>query len=81
MQRELEVLSDQHTKKCLENSELSQELQNERESVTQCKKENQELKEMQVETSSFHCRFIIFPKPFFSSQESGKRKHSGFLKK
>ncbi|XP_038138147.1 trichohyalin isoform X2 [Cyprinodon tularosa] len=48
LQRELEVLSDQHTKKCLENSELSQELQNERESVTQCKKENQELKEMQT---------------------------------
>ncbi|XP_047214111.1 putative leucine-rich repeat-containing protein DDB_G0290503 isoform X2 [Girardinichthys multiradiatus] len=45
LQRELEVLSDQHTKKCLENSQLSQELQNERESVMQYQRENQELKQ------------------------------------
>ncbi|KAM4534560.1 uncharacterized protein V3H82_024473 [Fundulus diaphanus] len=49
LQRELEALSDQHTQKCLENSQLSQELQNERESVMQYQKENQELKEKQRE--------------------------------
>ncbi|XP_014869303.1 PREDICTED: trichohyalin-like isoform X2 [Poecilia mexicana] len=46
LQRELEVLSDQHTKKCLENSQLSQELQTERESVMQYQ---QELKQKQRE--------------------------------
>ncbi|XP_043956892.1 trichohyalin-like isoform X1 [Gambusia affinis] len=49
LQRELEVLSDQHTKKCLENSQLSQELQTERESVMQYQQENQELKHKQRE--------------------------------
>ncbi|XP_037544445.1 nuclear mitotic apparatus protein 1 [Nematolebias whitei] len=41
LHKELEVLSAQHTKKCLENSQLNQELQNERESVVQYQKENQ----------------------------------------
>ncbi|XP_054891275.1 trichohyalin-like [Poeciliopsis prolifica] len=49
LRRELEVLSDQHTKKCLENSQLSQELQTERESVMQYQEENQELKHKQRE--------------------------------
>ncbi|KAM4717216.1 uncharacterized protein FYW61_017384 [Anableps anableps] len=49
LQRELEVLSDQHTKKCLENSQLSQELQNERELMMQYQKVNQELKQKQRE--------------------------------
>lgn len=48
LQRELEVLSVQHTQKCLENSQLSQELQDERLALLQCQKENQELKTMQV---------------------------------
>ncbi|XP_023204480.1 trichohyalin isoform X1 [Xiphophorus maculatus] len=49
LQRELEVLSDQHTKTCLENSQLSQQLQTERESVMQYQQENQELKHKQRE--------------------------------
>lgn len=48
MHKELEVLSVQHTQTCLENSQLSQELQNERKSSTQYQKENQELKHKQV---------------------------------
>uniref|UniRef100_A0A3Q2PY05 Myosin-9-like n=1 Tax=Fundulus heteroclitus TaxID=8078 RepID=A0A3Q2PY05_FUNHE len=48
LQRELEALSDQHTQKCLENSQLSQELRSERESAMQHQKENQELKEKQM---------------------------------
>lgn len=51
MQKELEVLSDQHTHKCLENSQLYQELQDERQALAECQKENQELKEKQVQTS------------------------------
>ncbi|XP_074513456.1 uncharacterized protein LOC141781534 [Sebastes fasciatus] len=50
MHRELEVLSMQHTHKCLENSQLSQELQGERRSSMQFQKENKELKNKQRET-------------------------------
>nr|XP_046271814.1 golgin subfamily A member 4-like [Scatophagus argus] len=50
LQKELEVLSVQHTQKCLENSRLNQELQDERQSLMQCQKENQELKKKQRET-------------------------------
>ncbi|KAM6965857.1 uncharacterized protein LKV04_018352 [Tautogolabrus adspersus] len=47
LQKELEVLSAQHTQKCLENSQLTQELQEERKSSIQYQKENQELKKKQ----------------------------------
>ncbi|XP_031717740.1 protein outspread isoform X2 [Anarrhichthys ocellatus] len=50
MHKELEVLSVQHTQKCLENSQLSQDLQDERQSLIHYQKENQELKNMQRET-------------------------------
>lgn len=48
MHKELEVLSVQHTQKCLENSQLNQELQDERQAFVQYQKENQELKKKQV---------------------------------
>ncbi|XP_019213636.1 plectin isoform X1 [Oreochromis niloticus] len=48
LQKELEMLSVQHTEKCLENSQLREELQDERKSMMQCQKENQELKQKQV---------------------------------
>lgn len=54
MDKELEVLSDQHTQKCLENSQLNQELQDERQALIQSQKENQELKKKQVQTLSFN---------------------------
>ncbi|XP_042249440.1 trichohyalin [Thunnus maccoyii] len=50
LRKELEMLSLQHTQKCLENSQLSQELQDERKSLMQYQKENQELKKKQRET-------------------------------
>ncbi|KAK5856477.1 hypothetical protein PBY51_008068 [Eleginops maclovinus] len=48
MHKELEMLSVQHTQKCLENSQLSQKLQEERQSSMQYQKQNQELKKKQV---------------------------------
>lgn len=54
MHKELEVLSVQHTQKCLENSQLNHELQDERQSLMQYQKENQELKKKLVSTFSFH---------------------------
>ncbi|XP_033999515.1 protein outspread-like [Trematomus bernacchii] len=50
MHKELEVLSGQHTQKCLEHSQLSQELQEERQSSIQYQKQNKELKKKQRET-------------------------------
>ncbi|XP_022063201.2 trichohyalin-like [Acanthochromis polyacanthus] len=50
LQKELEVLSVQHTEKCLENTQLSQELQDERKSLVLYQKENQELKKKQRDT-------------------------------
>ncbi|XP_028267996.1 trichohyalin [Parambassis ranga] len=57
LHKELEVLSLQHTEKCLENTQLLQELQDERKTMMQCHKENQELKKKQREadeTSRLH---------------------------
>lgn len=48
MHKELESLSVQHTQKCLENSQLSQELQGERKLLMQYQQENQELEQKQV---------------------------------
>lgn len=48
LQKELGVLSEQHTQKCLENSQLYQELKEEREALMQCQKEKQGLQEKQV---------------------------------
>lgn len=43
MQRELEVLSEQYSQKCLENAHLAQALEAERQALRQCQRENQEL--------------------------------------
>lgn len=49
LQKELDVLSERHSQKCLENSQLYQELQDEREALMQCQKENRGLHEKQVQ--------------------------------
>uniref|UniRef100_A0AAV2LCP4 PH domain-containing protein n=1 Tax=Knipowitschia caucasica TaxID=637954 RepID=A0AAV2LCP4_KNICA len=41
--RELEVLSEQYSQKCLENAHLAQALEAERQALRQCQRENQEL--------------------------------------
>lgn len=43
IQRELEVLSEQYSQKCLENAHLAQALEAERQALKQCQRENQEL--------------------------------------
>ena len=52
LHKELEVLSVQHTQKCLENSQLSQELQSERKCLMQQQQEKQGLIKKQVQTVS-----------------------------
>lgn len=41
--RELEVLSEQYSQKCLENAHLAQALEAERQALGQCQRENQKL--------------------------------------
>ncbi|XP_042591958.1 myosin phosphatase Rho-interacting protein-like [Cyprinus carpio] len=41
-QREIEVLSEQYSQKCLENAHLAQALEAERQALRQCQRENQE---------------------------------------
>lgn len=53
MHKELESLSVQHTQKCLENNQLSQELQGERNLLMQYQQENKELKQKQVQAFSY----------------------------
>ncbi|XP_041672028.1 myosin phosphatase Rho-interacting protein-like [Cheilinus undulatus] len=43
IQRELEVLSEQYSQKCLENAHLAQALEAEQQALRQCQRENQEL--------------------------------------
>ncbi|XP_020390158.2 golgin subfamily B member 1 isoform X5 [Rhincodon typus] len=43
VQRELQVLSEQYSHKCLENSHLAQALEAERQALRQCQRENQEI--------------------------------------
>nr|XP_020442654.1 myosin phosphatase Rho-interacting protein-like isoform X4 [Monopterus albus] len=42
-QREIQVLSEQYSQKCLENAHLAQALEAERQALRQCQRENQEL--------------------------------------
>ncbi|KAM3597943.1 uncharacterized protein V6R79_011538 [Siganus canaliculatus] len=68
LHKELELLSVQHTQKCLENSQLNQELQDERQSSVQYQKENEELKKKQREIDE------MAPMNFLPN---GKQAHAG----
>lgn len=71
-QRELEVLSQQFSLKCLENGHLVQALDAERKALCQCQQENQDLRTRnQVRHTSVHlswagvdiarvCEFVLF---------------------
>lgn len=59
LQKELNALSEQHTQKCLENSQLYQELQDEREALMQCQKENRGLQEKQVKACVWEYGSIV----------------------
>lgn len=56
LQGELEVLSVQHSQKCLENSQLNQQLQDQRQALKLCQNQIQELKTKQVLFLSFSKR-------------------------
>ena len=55
LHRELEVLSEQYSQKCLENAHLSRTIETERQALSSTERENQELyKRNQVNTSAAH---------------------------
>lgn len=88
-QREIEVLSEQYSQKCLENAHLAQALEAERQALRQCQRENQELNaHNQVQThtceqiftvsgcSAKLCFFVAF---VGAQQPSGSRDHQDAL--
>lgn len=66
--REIEVLSEQYSQKCLENAHLAQALEAERQALRQCQRENQELNSHnQVHTHTCSAlRHCAHDKPFVS---------------
>lgn len=64
VQRELEVLSEQYSQKCLENAHLAQALEAERQALRQCQRENQELNaHNQVSPQPWEPRFKLGARP------------------
>lgn len=61
-QREIEVLSEQYSQKCLENAHLAQALEAERQALRQCQRENQELNshnQVCTHTSLMYCSLVF----------------------
>lgn len=59
LRRELQVLSVQHGQKCLENSQLNQQLQDQRQALQECQNQIQELKKKQVSLFSLSKRRFL----------------------
>lgn len=90
-QREIEVLSEQYSQKCLENAHLAQALEAERQALRQCQRENQELNaHNQVRTRSsttplackHRFRSVLngsFLAPSGAEQPTGSRDHQDAL--
>ncbi|XP_023266957.1 myosin phosphatase Rho-interacting protein isoform X7 [Seriola lalandi dorsalis] len=68
IQRELEVLSEQYSQKCLENAHLAQALEAERQALRQCQRENQELNAHNQELNNRLSAEIIRMRSCFSGE-------------
>uniref|UniRef100_A0A8C5FPS9 PH domain-containing protein n=1 Tax=Gadus morhua TaxID=8049 RepID=A0A8C5FPS9_GADMO len=66
--RELEVLSEQYSQKCLENAHLAQALEAERNALRQCQRENQELNSHNQELNNRLTDEIMKIRSCFSGQ-------------
>lgn len=66
--RELEVLSEQYSQKCLENAHLAQALEAERQALRQCQRENQELNAHNQELNNRLTTEIIRMRSCFSGE-------------
>ncbi|XP_034425973.1 early endosome antigen 1 isoform X5 [Hippoglossus hippoglossus] len=68
IQRELEVLSEQYSQKCLENAHLAQALEAERQALRQCQRENQELNAHNQELNNRMSEEIIRMRSCYSGE-------------
>ncbi|KAI1896259.1 hypothetical protein AGOR_G00092960 [Albula goreensis] len=69
--RELEVLSEQYSQKCLENAHLAQALEAERQALRQCQRENQELNAHNQELNNRLTTEITRMRSCFSGEAAG----------
>lgn len=60
LHRELEVLSEQYSQKCLENTHLSRTIETEREALSSTQRENQELRTHNQVNAHAHKKICIF---------------------
>ncbi|MBN3314967.1 MPRIP protein, partial [Atractosteus spatula] len=70
-QREIEVLSEQYSQKCLENAHLAQALEAERQALRQCQRENQELNAHNQELNNRLAAEITKLRSMVTSEDSG----------
>ncbi|XP_042198404.1 myosin phosphatase Rho-interacting protein isoform X4 [Callorhinchus milii] len=71
LHREIEVLSEQYSQKCLENAHLAQALEAERQALRQCQRENQELNAHNQELNNRLATEITRLRTMVSSDGSG----------
>ncbi|XP_055006169.1 myosin phosphatase Rho-interacting protein isoform X4 [Boleophthalmus pectinirostris] len=71
-QREIEVLSEQYSQKCLENAHLAQALEAERQALRQCQRENQELNAHNQELNNRLAAEITRMRSMVSEEGSGE---------
>nr|XP_015211820.1 PREDICTED: protein outspread-like isoform X1 [Lepisosteus oculatus] len=70
-QREIEVLSEQYSQKCLENAHLAQALEAERQALRQCQRENQELNAHNQELNNRLAAEITKLRSMVTSEDGG----------
>ncbi|XP_065109610.1 uncharacterized protein mprip isoform X1 [Paramisgurnus dabryanus] len=74
-QREIEVLSEQYSQKCLENAHLAQALEAERQALRQCQRENQELNAHNQELNNRLAAEITRMRSMTSEDDTGTGMH------
>ncbi|KAJ8245817.1 hypothetical protein GJAV_G00260620 [Gymnothorax javanicus] len=75
--RELEVLSEQYSQKCLENAHMAQALEAERQALRQCQRENQELNAHNQELNNRLTAEITRMRSCFSGEVAGSPTSQG----
>ncbi|XP_074475930.1 uncharacterized protein LOC141758423 isoform X2 [Sebastes fasciatus] len=74
--REIEVLSEQYSQKCLENAHLAQALEAERQALRQCQRENQELNAHNQELNNRLAAEITKMRSMTSEDGAGDSNHT-----
>lgn len=67
MHRELEVLSEQYSQKCLENTHLTRTIESEREAMSSTQRENQELRTHNLVNACVHKKYAYSYSHYFAA--------------